>query len=178
MLITSKVQMKRMLVAGEFGNTIRSWASYEEMVAAGYTGRVYVRSNLWSATNARMNEVPLNEVLSTLERLNIDPQTCRYFENPPNHQRVIQGEVCFDPGLSLTFSFVQKPLSDALAERSQHATGASARAVLRRFLSPDSITWLEYLLDTYEGAAVEFTEFSVPQGVLNDRLVIWEVRHF
>ncbi len=114
MRVTSKQQMKGMLVAGEFGNVIRSWATYDEMVKAGYRGRVYVRSNLWSAINTRMNEVPLEEVMATLQRHNIAPDTCRYFENPPNDQRVIQGEICNDPTLSLTYSLIQKPLSDAL----------------------------------------------------------------
>ncbi len=178
MRVTSKQQMKQMLAAGEFGNVIQSWATYGEMVAAGYTGKVYVRSNLWSATNARMNEVPLEEVLPTLQRLGISPSTCRYFENPPNDQRLIQGEICYDPDITLTYSFIQAPLSDALKQESHHTHGATARAILRHYLRPNSLEWLEYLLETYDGAVVEFTEFVSPQGVLKDPLVIWEVRHF
>jgi hypothetical protein len=178
MKITSKQQMKRMLAAGEFGNAIRSWATYEEMVAAGYKGKVYVRSDLWSATNARMNEVPLEEVMPTLQRLGISPATCRYFENPPNDQRLIQGEICYNPDIALTYSFVQKPLSDALLQESHHVHGAAARAILQAYLRPESLEWLEHLLEVYDGAAVEFTEFRTPQGMLNQHLAIWEVRHF
>lgn len=178
MRITSKHQMKELLASGAFGNHIQSWATYDEMIAAGYTGRVYVRSDLWSATNARMNEVPLADVLPTLKRLGIDPRTCRFFENPPNHQRLIQGEVCYNPDICLTYSFVQRPLSDALAQESHHVHGASARAILRSYLRVESIEWLEHLLREFPDAAVEFTEFRTPQGVLREHLVIWEVRHF
>jgi hypothetical protein len=178
MKITSKQQMKAMLSAGIFGNAIRSWATYEEMVRAGYAGPVYVRSDLWSATDRRMNEVPAADVPGTAQRLEIDLKTCRFYEAPPNHLRIIQGEVCYSPDLCLTYSLLQKPLSDALHDKSVHVDGVKARIVLRHFLRPESIDWLEYLLETYDRAAVEFTEFRVPQGMLSQHLVIWEVRNF
>lgn len=178
MRIASKQQMKRMLAAGEFGNTLRSWASYEEMVASGYRGKVYVRSDLWSAINARMNEVPFEEVLSTLKKHEIDPATCRYFENPPNGQRIIQGEICQQPELFFTYSLLQKPLSDSLHLDPHHASGVAARLILRDYLRPESVEWLDHLLETYQDATIEFTEFRTPQGILNQHLVVWEVRHF
>lgn len=178
MKITSKHQMKELLSSGVFGNHIQSWATYDEMIAAGHTGLVYVRSDLWSASNARMNEVPIAEVHDTLKRFRIDPKTCRFFEAPPNDQRLIQGEICYYPDIALTYSFVQRPLSDALKQESHHVSGASARAILRHYLHQESIEWLEHLLEKYQDAVVEFTEFRVPQGVLKECLVIWEVRHF
>lgn len=101
-------------------------------------------------------------------------------EMAPTKETVIQGEVMqTERGLYLFYSYVRKPMRDALTERSAEATGLLAKSLLETYLDPGSYEWINVLLERYPQHVVEFSAYNRYWGTIPNRnTVIWEVRMY
>ena len=74
-------------------------------------------------------------------------------------------------------STVALPMRDALRREAKYVKGLAAKVIIESFLDPVDYDWLMTLLDRYDPPhAIEFSNYSIPWGTLNRRLIIWECR--
>jgi hypothetical protein len=64
-----------------------------------------------------------------------------------------------------------------LIENGQEVQGLEALLVLRRYLQED-FEVLREIWESYPDAVIEASRFSAPVGVMDSKLVIWEVRDY
>lgn len=179
--IRNKRQMYEMLQAGRFGNFCRLWHSLEEVLASDYTGLVSIRS-LQTTNPIRLYHVPIAELAETVAKLPVyySGKGLTFCESPPDDKRTIQGEIMRDEwGYRLHYSFALETMRIALETAGRWAQGLEAKLLLETYLEPVDFDELQLLLDMYPGAAIEFTGFRVPVGVIPHRkMIVWEVRHY
>lgn len=168
--VSSKQEMYELLRAGKFGNTARSWATYQELADSGYRGLVGVRSLV--PGGKFLAHVPFGEV--------VDAPDCNYNEMQRDEFIVLQGEVyrSFN-GLYLFASTVKKPMREALRLGGRHYYRSAAHAALDVALWPTDRDWLFELMSEYPESVVEFSAYSTEVGVISGRnTLIWEVRNY
>ena len=179
MRITSKRQMYRMLKRGDFGNTVRHWESYREMVADPYRGSVGVRLHE-VGKSWRLYHVSKDTMIQQIEMRGWEDRPgLEFYESPPDEFRTIQGEITRAPwGLYFRYTLAQGAMRLALEEQELHASGAEVGVLLDRYVDPGSRDWIGELLDKHDGCVVEFTSYRIPVGTLQTPTLIWEVRHY
>lgn len=181
MRITNKTRMYELLMSGRLGNYSQIWDTVPEVLASGYEGEISIRSRQIS-NPIRLYHVPVTELEATVS--NLSPhQTAgglTFCVAPPDHKRTIQGEVMLTVGgYYLFYSFAPLTMRAALETDGHHAYGLQAKMLLETYLEPVDFEDLQLLLETYDGAAIEFTGFRVPVGVIPHRkMLVWEVRHY
>jgi hypothetical protein len=168
--------MYELLYAGRFGNYPRAWESLEELQASGFSGEVSLRSKEVS-NPVKLYHIPSEKVAEIVAAL---PEAQRnsglvFSEAPPDSQRAIQGE--WD-GTNLTYSFVPKPMRLAFVEDMRHADGLEAKTLLRYYLDPADVEWLDELLEDFPDHVVEFSGFKIRTGTHRRRMIVWEVRQY
>jgi len=101
-------------------------------------------------------------------------------EMAPTELTTMQGEVMFTPeGMSLFYSFVKKPMREALKENSKNAHRLTARVLLETFMNAKSLDWLNELFDRYPEHVVEFSCYNRCWGTLSGfNTVYWEIRKY
>ena len=177
--ILNKQTMYALQRAGRLGNAPRSWANFQEMRDSGYTGNVWVRS-LVIDRPFRLSEVSPVVALTFLMQHSIEPGQYTIGEAPSNSKRTVQGELMRCPGgYYLYYTTLKKPMRPALEEGGRHAVGICALTIMQTMVDPASWDDIQELLDTYDGATIEFSSFSVPVGTMPTRnTLVWEVRHY
>jgi hypothetical protein len=176
--IPDKRTMYDLLKRGVLGNAVRHWASLEAMLADPYSGEVGLRSTeigdpwgLYHTSKAA--------IVEALAARGHDGRNLEFYESPPDDCRRIQGELMRGPGgHHFRYTFAPGAMRLALRESELHAAGLEADLLLRQHCDPGCYDWLMELLDTYDGAVVEFTSYSIPVGMLEQPWLIWEVRHY
>ncbi len=196
--VLTKKDFVRRYAAGEFGNASPTWNGYLDWYYdCCYEGTHYVkksREGLYHIRNRVAGaetwySIPAGAPLgdSNLWQCWYEVATKKYAPSQlyislmaPTEKTLIQGEVMRGEwGLDLTYTTVAKPMRDALAERTQTARGIIASSILSRFLCPNSLTWLEHLLDEYPDHVVEFSTFSCNWGTVPGyNTVYWECRKY
>jgi hypothetical protein len=98
----------------------------------------------------------------------------------PSHLTTFQGEVQqSERGLDLTYTGIKKPMRDALAEETRHASGYRAWALIAFYMCPTSYDWFLELLRKYPEHVIEFSCFNAEWGTLpHNNTVFWEVRKY
>lgn len=174
--VTSKRIMYELVDRGRFGNYPLNWTSVEDVIASGFQGEVSIRSTVVS-NPVKLYHVPVSELAARVAAL--DPKytkaPLRFSEAPPEHLRTIQGE--WD-GTRLTYTFDANPMRIALLNDCRHATGIMARSLLRTYLDPADVDWLDELLTDFPDHTVEFSGFNAPVGILQTRMYVWECRYY
>lgn len=194
MNIGNKAQMYELYRKGEFGNSLRIWPTWEAMQRDGYatyapdSPKVGLRV---SAGTTRRFRTEMTLVEAEIEcdawvEQGIDPKHIVWCESASHGWNLMNGQVQRShEGLCLTYStkvgITQQQavwsLPEAEAER-KHTTGFRAVWLLHCYMDSPSIENLERLLDTYDGAVVEFTIFDRLVGPLSWNTVFWEVRNY
>lgn len=175
--IGTKQKMYSLLEAGRFGNYPRMWSSVQSILDSGFNGKISIRSKD-IANPVRLYHVPVHELPSRIAAL---PDSQRYSgltftEAPPDEYRVVQGE--WD-GYNFDYTFAPHPMKIAFEHQRLHANGPKARWLLKGFLEPNDLDWLESLIQDFPGSVVEFSAFSVPVGVIrSSKVIYWEVRNY
>ncbi|KKN70624.1 hypothetical protein LCGC14_0428970 [marine sediment metagenome] len=164
--------------AGEFGNASPTWDNYAAYRCAGYAGLIHIRNRVVGAEtwyNVTQQESGAKWIEATSK---FDRSLLYISAMAPTEKTIFQGEVQRGIwGLDLTYTFVVKPMRDALADQCLSAYGLVAKTLLSRFLCLNSYEWLEHLLDTYQDHVVEFSTYSVQWGTVPGfNTVFWEVR--
>ena len=181
--VNSKKDFVRRYADGEFGNASPTWNTLDE-VDLGWLRRsgqlFHVRNRVAGAQT--WYDVPGDKLADVWH------EACGLFKPDnlyisamcPTHKTVIQGEVQQrETGLYMFYTFVKKPMRDALREEARHAHGVQVQLLLRHFLDSNSLDWLSTLLDRYPGHVVEFTTLSTCWGTLpNFNTIFWEVRNY
>ena len=180
-VLTKKDFVKR-YAKGEFGNASPTWEGFQEWWldrAWRKYGELYHIRNRIAGAETWYNVHHSNLRLMWEAATNLFKPSQLYISAmAPTEKTLFQGEVMRrEWGLELTYTTVAKPMRDALAERTQTARGIIALALLRRFLCPNSLAWLEHLLDEYPNHVVEFSTYSVEWGTVPGyNTVFWECR--
>jgi len=182
MRITTKQQSYELLQQGFFGNRLRMWDSFEDVIKSEYTGTVSMRyKGLGGGFYAY--EVPPPQI-PEIERdwisKGADRGLITFNESAPDHLLLIQGEVMRGPvnPYSLFYSLERKKMREALKNGKQ-AEGLTAKLILEHFLYPSSYEDMQILLNMFPEHAIEFSTYSVCLGDIPGRnTVIWEVRQY
>lgn len=174
----NKAENIAMLRAGRLGNTLRTWATTEEVLAAGVAD-CSVRSKTPGGPCVYRTPV------ADLKR----DDGVYYNESAPDEFLTMQGEFCRIPtvvgGWSLFYSHLQLPMRKALAgENGLHAFGVEAIQLLRRFCNPVGFDMLMELVDRFDGdpggqCSFEFSCYGRHLGWWpRNNVVIWEIRAY
>jgi hypothetical protein len=174
----SKAEFYERYLRGEFGNHPRSWATWADLVADGYGGRVTLRDMVpggpcfYGVEVADLKAGKLPEKCSTL----VDK---RFNEGMPDEFLTIQGNVWYDLGLKLEYSTAPGIGHRDAVRHPRVAEGLMATSLLKTHLDPNSYDDLRELLDLYPEAVIEFSTYSKCVGVLPHRnTVTWECRNY
>lgn len=183
MKILTKKQMYALYESGAFGNHLRLWSDLDSFLKSDYQGSFTLRYRgtspgyfgLYNITREtlqdRLSEAAKEKPLE-LARITVN-------ESAPDDRLLIQGEVQRGIyGLELTYSQEKVKMRIGM-ENPSFATGLKAVLILKHFMSPDDWDDLNLLLDTYEGAVVEFSTYEMDLGSCpHRRTIFWEVRHY
>jgi len=202
--VLTKVDFARRYAAGEFGNASPTWKTlydfqhaYDWAEKLGYDQKFHLRNKVAAgATHYNMSAWQIVNLWSTAP--NPDVWYCSAMA--PEHRKVLQGEiVLLDPatepthagmnsaGLYLMFNRERMTMRDGFnAEYARrdyqsrmHAEGTRARLILKQHMCPNSLDWLEILLDRYPGHVVEFSTYECEWGTVPGfNTIWWEVRRY
>jgi hypothetical protein len=180
--IKDKREMYKLYHAGEFGNKIRSWSSYEEMINSGYQDPFSIRYRVPMSKWCKY-AIPFEDAEKVMNQFiseGADPKLFEFGEMGPDEKsRVFQGEVMRSIRYyDLLWTTLGKPMRIALAEESRYDTGVKALTLVKHHFDGPSWENLNFLFDKYDGCVVEFTNYDKPMGNLNWNTVFWEVRHY
>lgn len=175
-MIKNKRQMYRLLNSGKLGNTFHSWDSWQEVLDSGYRGHLSVRS-MTVSDPIRIYDVEFDEVQRRMKKIRRTDLV--FYEASPRKSRLLQGELMrSEKGLALLGTYVKEPMRIALEQSMFQVYGLEAVLHLKNNTDDYSYEHLQFLLDSYPGAVVEFTTFNKKVGQLRQRLIIWEVRNY
>lgn len=184
MVIKNKAEFSALSQHGKLGNYLRTWKTLPEAYSSG---------SPWLTIQGTVPQSPYfvpvvqrSQLLRTVHSLyqrGANPSAIYFREIPhPDALRVINGEA----GRSLMPHWLyllhgamgtKQNLRHDLQENGRTVVDSRAQALLRHWLAEEYNT-LEEIWEDYPDAVVEFTMWNQPCGVLNKRLMIWEVRNF
>lgn len=185
--VLTKKDFVRRYAAGEFGNRPRTWYSPNDWwqtpeLHAGDYGWNWNGPKLFHLRGKHSNDktyynLTINQLLKQLMKIDSDNY---YVSEMVDHSlNVIQGELQTVRGdLFLRYSTepdinMRQAMQDS---RARTATNLQALAILQDKLQPQDYDWIQELRTRYPGHAIEFGSFSQGVGVLQTKLIIWEVR--
>lgn len=106
---------------GFFGNKVKTWNNYEDILKDNYSGTVSMRSRLKRIDrnrvfyNVLVKDIP--NVLEQWKTLGLDSENISYSMTPPDEKLIFQGELMNScNGIHLLYSTLKKPMNLALRE--------------------------------------------------------------
>lgn len=181
--VPTKKECYVLFESGSLGNKPKTWSSYKEILAAGWKGKVTMRSKAGMARkNVRYN-VALKDIPHEIEewkKQGMKEEHISFNESMPDEHLIIQGEIMRnEKGIYLLYSTLKTQMNTALKEKPEHAIGLKANLLLKENLWPSSLADVEALLELYPNSVIEFSAYEIAVGNLPGRnTVIWEVRDF
>lgn len=186
---------------GFYGNRAKAWNTRKEVYNSGWTELVCIRDVRGTQRGNEETILPrFNISLDNLDSVvnevsqKIPEEFMRFNQSMPDNHLTIQGEVFrskWDGLLHMHYSRVQKPMRDALIEKSFDAKGLIAGQILKHELWSPSYEELQELLSHFDreyptalpnqhsSCIVEFSSYAIPVGDLPGRnTVFWEVRNY
>lgn len=184
MKIKTKAQFNALSQAGKLGNFLRTWKDIDIAFASG---------SKWFTIQGTRPQSPWfrpvvnwNHLYDTVHDMSL--QGCLrsdiYFREIPHPEalRVLNGEV--SRGLEPQYLYLlhgaymtKENLRHDLQKYAVEKKDSVALITLRSLLGEEYET-LEEIWADYPDSIIEFTMWDRPMGVLNKRLLIWEVRDF
>ena len=181
MQISSKTIFIRLWNEGALGNRPITWPTIDAAVNSGYAGRVAIRYQGTSGGGPFISGLLIGDLPRTMGELAAQGYAAGDFyayEDVPTDELCINGEVRQYGELCLLYSTVRKRMRDSFKEGQRWATGVMARIVLAERLEPEDREHIYGLLDAYPKHTVEFTGYCTRVGVLQRKMIIWEVRSY
>lgn len=191
--VGDKRETNRLFEAGAYGNTIGQWASPDDAVAAGYRGRLGVRSYRPGSPHCRY-DLSAGEAAAWIGDCEGRgaPRGSLYVTAYMTGQLAwitLNAEVYRGVGgLQMHYSTAKLVMRPALAASGLHASGLAAKLILQRHLDPASYETLTELLDTFDDApgagmqashVAEVSAFDRWVGDVPGRnTIIWELRAY
>jgi len=182
--VNTKVDFVQRYKAGEFGNASPTWDTFTDWASSSWKDAPDQLFHLRNRVRGGPTwyDVKSEDVASTWERIcstgQVRASDLYISAMAPTPRTLFQGEVVQSPiGLQMIHSTVAKPMREALREETIQTQGLISWSWLRLYLDPNSLDWLQILLDRYPEHVVEFSTYSVCWGTLPGlNTVIWEVR--
>lgn len=188
--VLTKQNFTERYARGEFGNASPTWHTLRDFLdSEADPYRTYYHLRNRTAGGETHYNLDVFQVIDLWKSWPVDEQENWYCSAMcPTYKTIIQGEVIqgsygFDrfggAGLELLYSRVAKPMREALAEKSERASGIIAASLLRQHLCSNSWEWLNALLENYPGHVIEFTTLSTNWGTIPGyNTLFWEVRSY
>jgi hypothetical protein len=187
--------MYTLLRAGDFGNTMETWPNYAQVMECDrYLPTISIRYKgeplgKFFAYNEPNRFLHVGGIMQAWEARGANTSGWAdtrglviFSETAPDDQLIIQGQLTRDHrGLVLEYATDKGVNMRVSMQSPKIRMGLAAYYVLNTLLDEDSTSHLYDLLDTYDDGGcpvIEFTYYAVPCGVENDRLIVWEVRHY
>ena len=180
MKLSSKKEFLEASLSLRLGNRVRTWNSLNDLIIeSNKPSTVTIRHKIPNS-NKCTYQVPINNLGQELDYWKNNSTEFFFNENPRDDRITLQGEVWRGvDGLYLNYSYIKKPMRQALSEQSLHAERSKAKALLEYFMDANSLDDIYALLDLYSEAVIEFTTYDYELGVLPHRnTLIWEVRNY
>lgn len=168
---------------GELGNTLGLWTESKQVVAAGKSAAA-IRCMI--PQKEFVYHIPVDQLDAERDayckRNNVFKEYVVFAEHDAGFVRQFSGEWWADTsGSILHYSFKNKNMRQLMNDGpyfEHYAEGMKANSVLRMNMDEDQVNWLWHLHRKFHSPVVEFSLFTKPLGIMHDRLVIWEARHY
>jgi hypothetical protein len=179
MKIENKLQMYELYEKGDFGNKFPCWNNLEDYLASGYEEPVALRHKTNGLSGFFLPNLTKEEVKKKIEFMALGRNEIHITACAPDELRTIQGEVVNNEnGTELFYSYLKKPMRQALKEGGIIATGLRAISLIAQHFDINSYENLIDLFQKYPEHVVEFTCFRRSVGELRWNTVVWEVRSY
>lgn len=177
--VLSKADFVRRYQAGEFGNHSPTWDTPEELAKdAEPDALVHLRNRI--AGGSTYYNIRAADAFDLWTEMG--PQIPQWYCSAmaPTEHTIAQGEVMDGPwGLHLLWTFVKKPMREALTQFHHTDVGLVARMRLRIGMNDLSYEWFQYLLEAYPDHVIEFSIYDHCWGTVpGHNTVFWEVRKY
>jgi hypothetical protein len=164
---------------GAFGNKLRTWDSYDEIVRSGYKGLVTIRyKQSWSrflTYNVKVGEIPA--LLKRYQGEGADLKLMTFNEAAPDERIIVQGEYMNLDGEEWFFYSTEKTRMRQALQHAKHMSGPGVRLVLKSAMAPSSYADFLALIEKCPDHVVEFSVYEINLGILPGRnTIFWEVR--
>jgi len=174
--VRSKEEMKKLLVSGMLGNTLRVW-DYYNLVRDKYNGMVTIRHNEADSKLCKYS-VSQSDILKTISEWNVSIDEFYFNESAPDDRLILQGEYTFYKDHILFFSKEKKPMREALMS-GKHKHGSDVICLLHKNMNQKSFKEFEDLRWRYKASVIEFSIFDCCVGKNEGcNTVFWEVRNY
>ncbi|MBS3117783.1 hypothetical protein J4430_02795 [Candidatus Woesearchaeota archaeon] len=183
MIVKTKEENYRLLQGGMFGNHLRMWDSFKEIVKSGYTGSVSIRYKGKGGGGEALYEVPFDKIWQRQEEIikrGAEKDLITFNESAPDRRLTLQGEL--ETSIRhylLEYSTDKVGMREALGNFRKRAEGLKARMMLELFLTPSSYQDMMALIELFPDCIIEFSAYEICLGNIPGRnAVIWEVRDY
>ena len=182
--ISTKRKSYDLWEGGSFGNKLRTWNSFQEILEAGYVGTLSMRYKGNAGGGFVRYEVPIEEIPAVEEewiKKGARQELITFNESAPDRFLTIQGEVMIRGGYGYALFYATTPakMRDALRREGKQVYGLTAKMLLEGTMTPSSFADLGALLEQHPDSVVEFSTYSICLGDIPGRnTVIWEVRNY
>lgn len=179
--VKTKSEFYNLYHNGFFGNKVRTWNSYKDILKDNYNGQVSIRSKDigWKTLfNINVKDVP--EILNDLKQKNNSISKFMFSETPPDNKMIFQGEIKrTEKGLYFYYSDLKLPMSIALKKKSKIIIGIRVLNMLKQNLDSVSYEDIMDILNLFPDDVIEFSCFNCSVGVIPGRnTIIGEVRGY
>jgi hypothetical protein len=181
MEIRTKAKFFELWNAGVLGFKLRTWDTVEAARAANPAPGIIGFRQIGKSGGGKLDIVPFSKLDETADAWRREGRIYMICEAAPDEKGTIQGEICRGPfGWAGIMGFSRGlRMRDAIAQGLlTPRSGAVARALVRRFMSPASLDDLDAILDLYPDAAVEFTCYGDHNFERGRNTIFWEVRNY
>lgn len=183
MNIYSKVEAVELYHKGLFGNHLRLWDNYTDLMASSYNGTVSIRCREASSLQYQYS-IPVGRVhevcsIAILQNPKIQMWHFYFNESAPDERLIIQGELMRnEKGLYFFASTAKDKMRNALKKAKEYF-GLQVLIMLKSLMTPSSYSDLEVLMEIYPNSIIELSIYDHNLGNIPGRnTLIWEVRNY
>lgn len=165
----------------EFGNSLRTWDTWRDLIRSDYEGPIGIRNIV--PGGPFVGPIPYGLWYVERKKLlqsGVKKEDMRFGEAAPDDRCVFQGETCeTSRGLELRYSTRAGMTHREAMGAAQNVQGLTAWSILHHFLEPVDVDELKELLNLYPDHVVEFSTYAFPVGNIPGHCtLIWEVRQY
>ena len=190
--VLSKDQSVRLFKAGRFGNTIKTWESYQALLDSGFRKPITFRTRLKEGGNGPceynvpfedwdwmmenwLNPFPHSPLYNSIPQLT--KQDIYFNETMDDENSIFHAEVW--DGCYMMFSRSSGRSRHVLTNGSQqHVSWASCPLLLKDVMDSKSWQTYEWLQDEYPHHVIELTVYNRKVGTNRMNTMFWEARLF
>lgn len=185
-MISNKYKALDLVLSGSFGNRLRFWKTYEDIIQDGYTGKVSIRTLIGGNGKCKY-ACSLDQIEPIIKSWDLPKEFVYFNEDAPDHRIVLQGEylntlVTYNGQLRdgvFLYSTLKTKMRTALHTLSNTVYGYYAKDLIRQHMTASSWSDFEVLLDQYPDHVLEVSIYDICLGDIKGRnSLVWEVRRY